>query len=236
LPHAISNSPTRCTIYKRLPELNRSTLYIPVQPRNSTVQCIFIANFASRVLVSTMVRHLPAQFPDVVPRLFGLAVHPANNRFSTLLFSASSELLFPQLLCFHNHLRWPLVFSSTSNFQVLRRHRSLQPANVQTFQRVDSYAVRGLRALVLSCLSFSHSSHLFSSACSLPAGFSAGLFSQNIGSGVGSLCESSALSAPQRYLFLSVVPPFPVSQSAQRGRLPHIQVSLLQAQGSQVNG
>jgi hypothetical protein len=175
-----------------------------------------------------MVRPLPAQFPDVVPRLFGLAAHPANNRFSTLLFSAASELLFPQLLSFHNHLRCPLVFSSASNFQVLRRHRSLQPANIQTFQRVNSFAIRSLRALVLSCLSFSHSSHLFSSACSL--------FSQNTGGRVGSLCESSALSAPQRYPFLSVVPPFPVSQSAQRGRLPHIQVSLLQAQGSQVNG
>jgi len=226
LPHAISNSPTRCTISKRLPELNRSTLYIPVQPRNSTVQCIFIANFASRVLVSTMVRHLPAQFPDVVARLFGLAVHPANNRFSTPLFSASPELLFPQFLCFHNHLRCPLVFSSASNFQVLRRHRSLQPANVQTFQRVDPFAVRGLRALVLSCLSFSHSSHLFSSAC--------GLFRQNTGGGVGAQTSFRPSKAPSASRMGSRGAPR--VRLAQRGRLPHIQVSLLQAQGSQVNG
>ena len=47
-------------------------------------------------------------------------LHPANNRFSTPLFSISSELLFSQLLCFHNHLRCPLLFSATINFQVSR--------------------------------------------------------------------------------------------------------------------
>jgi len=40
------------------------------------------------------------------------AVHPANDRFFTPLFSALSELLFWQLLCFQNHLRCPLVFSN----------------------------------------------------------------------------------------------------------------------------
>src|ERR1700730_5061926 len=38
-------------------------------------------------------------------------VHPANDRFFTPLFSAPSALLFSQLLCCHNHLRCPLVFS-----------------------------------------------------------------------------------------------------------------------------
>jgi hypothetical protein len=209
------------------PELNRSTLYIPVQPRTSTVQCIFIANFAFRVLVSTMVRHLPAQFPDVVPRLFGLAVHPANNRFSTPLFSASSGLLFQQLLCFHNHLRCPLVFSSASNFQILRRHRSRQHANVQTFQHVDSFAVRGLRALVLSCLSFSHSSHLFSSAC--------GLFRQNTGGGAGAQTSFRPSKAPSASRMGSRGVPT-VHAPTQRRRILHIQLSLLQAQGSQVYG
>ena len=176
---------------KRLPELNRSTLYIPVQPRNSTVQCIFIANFASRVVVSTMVRHLPAQFPDVVPRLFGLvglAVHPANNRFSTPLFSAPSELLFPQLLCFHNYLRCPLVFSSASNFHILRRHRSRRHANVQ-----------------------------------------------NTGGGVGAQTSFRPSKAPSASrMALRGVPT--VHAPTQRGRIPYIQLSLLQAQGSQVYG
>ncbi|MCU1240744.1 MAG: hypothetical protein JWO71_1470 [Candidatus Acidoferrum typicum] len=36
-------------------------------------------------------------------------LHPDNDRFFTPLFSISSELLFSQLLCFHNHLRCPLV-------------------------------------------------------------------------------------------------------------------------------
>jgi hypothetical protein len=40
------------------------------------------------------------------------AVHPENDRFFTPLFSVFSELLFSQPLCFHNHLRCPLVFSN----------------------------------------------------------------------------------------------------------------------------
>ena len=39
-------------------------------------------------------------------------VHPANHRFFTPLFSASSESLFSQLLCFHIYLRCPIVFSN----------------------------------------------------------------------------------------------------------------------------
>jgi hypothetical protein len=38
------------------------------------------------------------------------ALHPQIGRFLTPLFSSTSELLFSQLLCFHNHLRCPLVF------------------------------------------------------------------------------------------------------------------------------
>ena len=49
-----------------------------------------------------------------------LVVHPANDRFLTPLFSITSELLFSQLLCFHNYLRCPLLFSATHKFQVFR--------------------------------------------------------------------------------------------------------------------
>jgi hypothetical protein len=174
-----------------------------------------------------MVRHLPAQSPDVVPRPFGLAVHSANNRFSTLLFSASSELLFPQLLSFHNLLRCPLVFSSVRSLPAAAVRSVLDPC-------FNSFAMRRLRPLAcpeprreLSCLSFLYSFPLFSKAC--------GLFCQNAGDGVSrpKLCalRGSALSSSIVRAALSSV-----SQSAQRGRLPHIQVSSLHAQGSQVNG
>src|SRR5258706_15708425 len=77
-------------------------------------------------------------------------VHPANHRFFTPLFSASSELLFPQLLCFHNHLRCPLVFYSV---------RSVPTASVRSVLSLffKSFVVRRLRPIELSCLSFSHS-------------------------------------------------------------------------------
>ena len=39
-----------------------------------------------------------------------------DHRFLSPLFSQRYELLFPQLFCFHNHLRCPLVFSSRCIF------------------------------------------------------------------------------------------------------------------------
>ena len=47
----------------------------------------------------------PANIPSSPP-----ARRSANDRFSTPLFPSPSELLFPQLLCSHNHLRCPVVF------------------------------------------------------------------------------------------------------------------------------
>src|ERR1700730_2806646 len=39
-----------------------------------------------------------------------------DHRFLSSLFSQRYELLFPQLFCFHNYLRCPLVFSSRCIF------------------------------------------------------------------------------------------------------------------------
>src|SRR5437868_5605510 len=44
---------------------------------------------------------IPSQLP---------AAYVKNDRFFTPLFSAASESFFSQLLCFHDHLRCPLVF------------------------------------------------------------------------------------------------------------------------------
>src|SRR6266853_1101388 len=56
---------------------------------------------------------------DSVPvsSLHPLAVRPANHRFFSPLFSTSSESFFWQLLCFHIHLRCPLVFSFPHEFR-----------------------------------------------------------------------------------------------------------------------
>jgi hypothetical protein len=40
--------------------------------------------------------------------------NPGNHRFLSSVFSCSCELLFYQLLCFHNHLRCPMVFPKRS--------------------------------------------------------------------------------------------------------------------------
>src|SRR6267142_3999989 len=97
------------------------------------------------------------------------ALHPANHRFFTPLFSSTSEPLFAQLLCFHIYLRCPLVFSSEP---------SIYPTSVPSVlgRSRKSFAINGLRHLVLSCLSFLRSLRLFSIACRL--------FLQNAGGGV----------------------------------------------------
>src|SRR5712671_1884627 len=45
------------------------------------------------------------------------ALHPANHRFFTPLFSSTSEPLFSQLLSFQIYLRCPLAFSSHASIQ-----------------------------------------------------------------------------------------------------------------------
>ena len=54
-----------------------------------------------------------------------------DHRFLSPLFSQRYELLFPQLFCFHNHLRCPLVFSSRCIFP--RRTHKTGP-RVTTFR------------------------------------------------------------------------------------------------------
>ena len=54
---------------------------------------------------STSLLISPATIPSPRP-----ALHSVSHRFFTPLFSASSESLFSQLLCFHIYLRCPLLF------------------------------------------------------------------------------------------------------------------------------
>jgi hypothetical protein len=67
-------------------------------------------------------------------------VHPTNRRFFTPLFSAASELLFSQLLCFHNHLRCPLVFAYPLRIRSLHRRSALRPS--PRFHRLTNASAR----------------------------------------------------------------------------------------------
>src|SRR3984893_1526096 len=63
--------------------------------------------------------------PTVSPFRPSFSPHPQHasldHRFLSPLFSKCYELLFPQLFCFHNHLRCPLVFSSRCIFPLFTR-------------------------------------------------------------------------------------------------------------------
>ena len=117
------------------------------------------------------------------------AVHPANDRFFTPLFSALSELLFSQPVCFHNHLRCPLVFSNralheptapaSSPKSFLPRakprgiYRFLAPSQAEGYATASASRWQTLcfHTTARSLRSFSHSFSLFSMVC--------GLFCQN---------------------------------------------------------
>jgi hypothetical protein len=68
--------------------LNRSTLYVPIQPGNSTVQCISLVYSPWRVLVFSMVRQVPAKFLEVTLHTLG-SLDPASFRLADCaLFSS----------------------------------------------------------------------------------------------------------------------------------------------------
>ena len=85
------------------------------------------------------------------------AADSAYYRFFTPLFSASSELLFCQLLCFHEYLRCPLVFSA----------RAFRFSRIKGTTCRNPRGFNALRALSLSLRSFPHPRPFFSIACSL---------------------------------------------------------------------
>src|ERR1700730_9408207 len=86
----------------------------------------------------------PVTIPSPLP-----ALPCTNHRFFTAFFSAPSELLFSQLLCFHNHLRCPLVFSLAA--KTSQRH----PPSPTTSHSATSHLFSG------SCRLFASLASLF---------------------------------------------------------------------------
>jgi hypothetical protein len=62
-----------------------------------------------------------------------------HHRFLSSLFSQRYELLFPQLFCFHNHLRCPLVFAYPLRVRSLHRS-ALRPS--PRFHRLTNASAR----------------------------------------------------------------------------------------------
>jgi hypothetical protein len=76
------------------------------------------------------------------------------------LFSATSELLFYQLLCFHKHLPCPIVFFLNAQIP--------GPSALRTVLSLSTlFSSAACRLIVFSLRVFPHSSPLFSIACSL---------------------------------------------------------------------
>jgi hypothetical protein len=103
----------------------RLTASNPIQPRNSTVQWFLL--YAVKLSMLPFAMHsapIPAgvasgasraSLVSRAPQLPITASVPTRvlDRFVNPFFSYCYELLFPQLLCFDNHLRCPLVFRNT---------------------------------------------------------------------------------------------------------------------------
>ena len=185
-----------------------------------------------------MVRQVPAQFFEVVPRSSDRRSRPARIAqfaspfvFTTLQipFSATPLLSHP-----YETLEGASVHACSRRFVAA----SQCPRLTQLGQCSKSYLFSRLPPLELSCLSFSASRLLESVAYSL--------FPQNTGGGVGCLLPQYArIPKGQTSFRLHEVSSTSqagsqevraVCSSAQRRRRLHIQLSLLQAQGSQVHG
>ena len=104
---------------------------IPIQPRNSTIQCFLLYRVSICMLLFAM-RSAPipagvagsalcASLASRPPRLFGPTSVATRvlDRFVDPLFSYCYELLFLQLLCLQNHLRCPLVLGDSTLFPTL---------------------------------------------------------------------------------------------------------------------
>jgi len=101
---------------------------------------------------------LPATQPRA-PQLFSGTSVPTRvvHRFARPLFSYCYELLFPQLLCFDNHLRCPIVFLTLPRNSVSSANsgvnRPLTPVLTYSCglcgvaKRVNSFAIKQIQTL-----------------------------------------------------------------------------------------
>jgi hypothetical protein len=91
----------------------KSTVRVTAQPIQSTAFNLSLDKYPrTRYSLVKVLLTVPPVRPSF---LRPPAVHPANHRFFTPLFSTSSEPLFSQVLCFHIYLRCPIVFFQRQN-------------------------------------------------------------------------------------------------------------------------
>jgi hypothetical protein len=195
-------------------------------------------NLASRVLGFSMVRQIPAQFFEVFPRSSARRSRPARIVQSASPFvSTTLQLPFsatPLLSHLYKTLGGVTQQARSTLFVAVSLFRSLPH-----FRRcAKPHVFSRLPPLRLSCLSFSTSRLLESVTCSL--------FSGNTG-GWGRVSAGTVRPIPKGQTSFRVREVPSTSQAgsqdvqavcslAQRRRRPYIQLSSLQAQGSQVNG
>ncbi len=206
-------------------DANRSTLYIPVQPQNPTVQCIFLAHLTPPVLAFSMLQRLPAQFLKVVPRPHAsLSLSTSAGCLVSPFVFITIQIPFPANPLYSHRSKSPRgVDSLALGFDESHRQRPQVPH----FHKIGASWRFFCRSLRLESVTYS-------------------LFPRNTG-GWG------RVSAYKSTRTLEVQTPFrpfdapsasrtgsrdvpTVCSHSQRGRRPHIQLSLFQGHGSQVHG
>jgi hypothetical protein len=230
----------------RLQALNRSTLYIPIQPRNSTVQCISLAHFTLQVLAFSMLPSVPAQSLKVVPRPYGRLSPRGSAGGHCAVYSANCL----HNDCFHNDAnpfsRNPFVFKSIQNlrgvaFRGLSSKHSAISVSRCLWQIPSHSEVTPFEQLAASCSLLA----LFSALAPFVFKGLQPLFRNTGGWGGVSAYKSTHTPNVQTSLRSSDAPSESQTGSRdvptvrclpQRGRLSHIQLSLLLGQGSQVYG
>ena len=151
-----------------------SILIRPIQPRNSTVQCIFLAYFTPQMLPFPMPRLIPNK-TSCRSSSPSTARHPSFQRFLFTLFQIPFAACPPAHIDFYFHDFHALAIPQCANplFSHLCKPPGCHPKNstasLGCAQRLSRKSISfiPLRPLAASWLSFSSSCPLFSDTCSL---------------------------------------------------------------------
>ena len=149
-----------------------SILIRPIQPRNSTVQCIFLAYFTPQMLPFPMARLIPNKTScrSVTPHRALLATHLFSALFSRTYKSLSLAYPSISIFIFSIFMQLQIPLQANPLFSHLCKTPGVSPKEFDSIARVRSVSlpqIHFFHTVAASWLSFSPSCPLFSSTCSL---------------------------------------------------------------------
>jgi hypothetical protein len=139
---------------KHLGVPSRSSFYIAIRPRYSTVQCIFVAYFTSQVLPSLMFRQIPSQKFQNGTRTIGVLSPSQPRSMPPLCFHILTNPFFRKSFCFTSIQNPGGVGYSARNFPTSQRSNVLTPFPATHPQNAPVTPFPATHTGLASCKSF----------------------------------------------------------------------------------